>query len=66
MAFKITEYALRLVDFQNVLDAQRTIFANQDAAAASEGQYAINHIALYRALGGGTRMQSAKAGIDKP
>ncbi len=59
-------YTEGLVDFQNVLDAQRTIFANQDAAAASEGQYAINHIALYRALGGGTRMQSAKAGIDKP
>lgn len=59
-------YTQGLVDFQNVLDAERTIFANQDAAAASRGQYALNHIALYRALGGGTRMQSAKVTVDKP
>lgn len=58
-------YTEGLVDFQNVLDAERTIFANEDAAAASAGQYALNHIALYRALGGGSKMRAPKINNDK-
>ena len=50
-------YKEGLVDFQNVLDAERTLFANEDTAALSAGQLALNHIALYRALGGGTPMK---------
>ena len=58
-------YTEGLVDFQNVLDAERTIFADEDAAAASAGLIARNHIALYRALGGGTRMPDPKINDDK-
>lgn len=50
-------YKEGLVDFQNVLDAERTIFAQEDAAASSEGIYTTYHIQLYRALGGGTKMK---------
>ena len=46
-------YTSGLVDFQNVLDAQRSLFAAQDDAAASKGQVARNYITLYKALGGG-------------
>jgi NodT family efflux transporter outer membrane factor (OMF) lipoprotein len=50
-------YKEGIVDFQNVLDAERTIFAQEDAATSSEGIYTAYHIQLYRALGGGTRMR---------
>lgn len=59
-------YTEGLVDFQNVLDAERTIFSNEDAAAASSGLYALNHVALYRSLGGGTKMRTPKITNDKP
>ena len=35
-------YTEGLVDFQNVLDAERTVFDREDTAAASAGQLAIN------------------------
>jgi len=58
-------YREGLVDFQNVLDAERTIFSTEDEAAVSRGQIAAAHVALYKALGGGTRMKAAaKAGGD--
>jgi NodT family efflux transporter outer membrane factor (OMF) lipoprotein len=51
---KIEElYTSGLVDFQNVLDAQRSLLAAQDSAAASKGLVARNYISLYKALGGG-------------
>ena len=52
-----TNYTEGLVDFQNVLDAQRTVFANEDEAAISRGQIAASYVALFRALGGGTPMR---------
>lgn len=58
-------YREGLIDFQSVLDAERTIFANQDALAASRGQIASAYVSLFKALGGGTRMRSAKA-ADTP
>lgn len=51
---KITgNYMSGLVDFQNVLDAQRSLFGAEDDAAMSRGQIARNHVTLYKALGGG-------------
>ena len=47
------QYRSGLTDFQNVLDAQRTLFVQQDLLATSEGQVVRNLIGLYRALGGG-------------
>jgi len=61
-------YKNGLVNFQNVLDAERTIFSNQDQAAVSRGLIARNHVALYRALGGGTSMKAPRNALppDKP
>ncbi|MFC4993790.1 efflux transporter outer membrane subunit [Rubritalea tangerina] len=51
-----TNYKQGLVDFQNVLDAERTIFNSQDAAATSKGVVAAAYVSLYKSLGGGTVM----------
>jgi outer membrane protein TolC len=52
-----TNYKEGLVDFQNVLDAQRTVFSTEDALASSEGIIAAGYVSLFRALGGGTPMK---------
>ncbi len=46
-------YLAGLVDFQNVLDLQRSLTSVQDQHAASRGQVLRNLVELYRALGGG-------------
>jgi NodT family efflux transporter outer membrane factor (OMF) lipoprotein len=51
-------YRQGLVDFQNVLDAQRTLLSFQDQLAESEGFVAANLVALYKALGGGWKSQA--------
>lgn len=47
------QYESGLLDFQSVLDAQRTLLSLQDQLAASDGAVTSNLIALYKALGGG-------------
>ncbi len=54
-------YREGLVDFQRVLDAERTIFSGQDEAAVSRGQIAADYVALFKALGGGTKMRADAA-----
>lgn len=46
-------YENGLVNFQNVLDAERTKFNAEDEETFSRGQIAANYVALYKALGGG-------------
>lgn len=46
-------YKSGLTDFQNVLVTQRSLSAQQDSLAESQGQMAQNLIRLYKALGGG-------------
>ena len=46
-------YKEGLKDFQNVLDAQRSLFILENGLAASRGDTAINLVRLYKALGGG-------------
>jgi multidrug efflux system outer membrane protein len=53
-----SNYTPGLVDFQNVLDAQRTLFADQNAAAASEGTWSANYVRLFKALGGGAPVET--------
>ncbi len=48
-----TLYRNGLVDFQNVLDAQRSLANLESTLAQSRGQVAINLVSLYKALGGG-------------
>ncbi len=46
-------YRSGLVNFQNVLDAQRQLAQYEDALAQSMGQAAANLVTVYKALGGG-------------
>ena len=48
-----TQYLSGLTDFQSFLDAQRSLFNQQDQLASAEGQVVQNLIALNLALGGG-------------
>ncbi len=47
------QYEVGLVDFNNVLDAQRALLILQDQLAQSEGTVTSNLVRLYKALGGG-------------
>ncbi|WP_262965406.1 efflux transporter outer membrane subunit [Methylobacter psychrophilus] len=47
------QYSEGLVDYQRVLDSQRTLATSQSALASTTGNIAINLIALYKAVGGG-------------
>ena len=47
------QYKVGLVDFSNVLDAQRSLLSLQDQLAQSDGAVTSNLIRLYKALGGG-------------
>lgn len=46
-------YRSGLVDFQNVLQTQRTLLSAQDSVAATATTLATQHVRLYKALGGG-------------
>ena len=46
-------YAAGLIDFQVVLDAERSLLSLQSQLAESDGKVTSNLIALYKALGGG-------------
>lgn len=47
------QYRAGLSDFQNVLDAQRSLLSFQDQLAVSEGTITSNLVRLFKALGGG-------------
>lgn len=59
------QYAAGLVDFQIVLDAQRSLLSLQDQLAASQGTVAANLVRLYKALGGGWTALAQKADVAK-
>ncbi|HET7792230.1 MAG TPA: efflux transporter outer membrane subunit [Rhizobacter sp.] len=46
-------YSSGLVDFQTVLDTQRSLLATQDAVASTQAELSADHVRLYKALGGG-------------
>ena len=47
------QYSSGLIEFTNVLVAQRSLLSLRDQLAVSEGEVTSNLIALYKALGGG-------------
>jgi len=53
-------YENGLTDFQNVLDMQRVLTAEQDKLAESEGQVVKNLVGLYKSLGGGWSAKASK------
>ncbi|NMM25709.1 MAG: efflux transporter outer membrane subunit [Glaciimonas sp.] len=46
-------YASGLIDFQTVLETQRSLFSTQDAVAITSTDLSADHVRLYKALGGG-------------
>jgi multidrug efflux system outer membrane protein len=46
-------YERGLTDFLDVLEAQRALFASEDALVQSDRTISTNLVALYKALGGG-------------
>jgi len=46
-------YASGLVDFQTVLETQRSLLSAQDSVASTQASVLADHVRLYRALGGG-------------
>lgn len=46
-------YSSGLVDFQTVLDTQRSLLSTQDGVASVGAELAADHVRLYKALGGG-------------
>lgn len=46
-------YASGLIDFQVVLDTQRTLLSTQDSVAVAETDLGTGMVSLYKALGGG-------------
>jgi NodT family efflux transporter outer membrane factor (OMF) lipoprotein len=60
-----TLYGQGYTDFLNVLDAQRSLYASEDALVQSTGRVSTNLVALFKALGGGWReTQDAKAAVQ--
>jgi outer membrane protein, multidrug efflux system len=52
-------FAGGLVDFQTVLDTQRTQLSTQDSVASASADVSADHVRLYKALGGGWQPDSA-------
>jgi multidrug efflux system outer membrane protein len=46
-------YSSGLVDFQTVLDTQRSLLSTQDNLASTQAELSADHVRLYKALGGG-------------
>ncbi|MGN1055823.1 MAG: efflux transporter outer membrane subunit [Comamonas sp.] len=46
-------YSSGLVDFQTVLDTQRTLLSSQDSVATVQAAISTDYVRLYKALGGG-------------
>lgn len=59
-------YSSGLVDFQAVLDTQRTQLNAQDSLAQAGADLAADHVRLYKALGGGWRADSTGALDNAP
>jgi outer membrane protein TolC len=54
------QYREGAVDFQRVLDAQRSLLQEQNTLARDRSSVATNLIALYKALGGGWEMRQGQ------
>ena len=61
-------YAGGLIDFQTVLETQRTRLSSQDGVATATADVAGDHVRLYKALGGGWRIEGTasppRAAVD--
>ncbi|HET7865008.1 MAG TPA: efflux transporter outer membrane subunit [Burkholderiaceae bacterium] len=53
-------YSSGLVDFQTVLETQRTQFSTQEGVVAARADLGTDHVRLYKALGGGWSPEGAE------
>jgi outer membrane protein, multidrug efflux system len=60
------QYREGLVDFQRVLDSQRSLFNQQERLVNTQGSVAQNLIAVYKALGGGWEAARTRPLVDEP
>jgi len=58
------QYREGAVDFQRVLDAQRSLLEEENTLAGIDSSVATNLVALYKALGGGWEMQQNQPYIN--
>jgi hypothetical protein len=56
----LIQYRDGAVDYQRVLDTQRTLLGNQQNLAQSQGNISTNLVATYKALGGGWELRENK------
>ena len=54
------QYSEGLVDYQRVLDAQRSLSAQQDNLVNTQGSVGLNLVAIYKALGGGWEIRTGE------
>jgi len=54
-------YSSGLVDFQTVLETQRSRLSTQDSVAVARAAVSADHVRLYKALGGGWQPDSLDA-----
>lgn len=59
-------YGSGLVDFQTVLDTQRTQLSTQDSVASAAASVSTDHVRLYKALGGGWQPEAVQTLTQLP
>jgi outer membrane protein TolC len=58
------QYREGLIDFQRVIDSQRTFFSQQDMLVSSRGNLVQSLIAIYKAMGGGWEQGRRRPVLD--
>jgi NodT family efflux transporter outer membrane factor (OMF) lipoprotein len=59
------QYREGMVDFERVLDSQRSLFSQQERLVIVRGSVAQSLIALYKALGGGWKAGRGRPAVDE-
>lgn len=59
------QYHEGLIDFQRVLDSQRTLFGQQEALVRTQGGVVQSLVALYKAMGGGWQDARERPVLDE-
>lgn len=59
------QYREGLIDFQRVLDSQRTLFSQQERLVSTQGNVVQSLVALYKAMGGGWQAARDRPLLDE-
>ncbi|NOK15503.1 efflux transporter outer membrane subunit [Corallococcus carmarthensis] len=62
----VVQYREGAVDYQRVLDAQRSLLEQQNNLAQTSSSIATNLVALYKALGGGWEVRKSQPVVPEP